>query len=83
MRIPQDLLNWHTNKIWFDMNIDHTFVRPRDVDPKKFHTPPLLYYLDEETLDKEVCSWPGVKREKKKSGISYQFPAISQWEALA
>jgi hypothetical protein len=49
-------------------------VRPRAADPEKFHTPPLPYYLDEEALDKEVFSWPGVKRVPKSSGYPINYP---------
>jgi hypothetical protein len=34
----------------------------------------LPFYLDEEALDKEVMSWPGVKRGQRKSGMHYIFP---------
>jgi hypothetical protein len=34
----------------------------------------LPFYLDEEAFDKEVMSWPGVKRNLRKSGMHYVFP---------
>jgi hypothetical protein len=34
----------------------------------------LSFYLDEEAFDKEVMSWPGVKRNPRKSGMNYVFP---------
>jgi hypothetical protein len=43
--------------------------------PKDFHSRFLPFYLDEETFDKEVMSWTGVKRNPCKSGMHYLFPA--------
>jgi hypothetical protein len=34
----------------------------------------LSFYLDEEAFDKEVISWPGVKRKPHKSGMHYLLP---------
>jgi hypothetical protein len=34
----------------------------------------LPFYLDEEAFDREVMSWPGVKRNPHKSGMHYTFP---------
>jgi len=46
-RIPRPLINKHVPKLWFGMNRDHTFVRPRGADPKELHTVALPYYMDE------------------------------------
>jgi hypothetical protein len=34
----------------------------------------LSFYLDKEAFDKEVMSWPGVKRNQQNSGMHYIFP---------
>jgi hypothetical protein len=49
------------------------------VKPEDFHTRLLPFYLkplylDEEAFDKEVMSWPGVKRNPRKSGMHYLLP---------
>jgi hypothetical protein len=71
MRIPYEFINENTNKLGLGMNKDHTFLRPGTIYLEKFHTPPLSYYLDEEKLDKEVFSWPCVKKIQNALGVSY------------
>jgi hypothetical protein len=56
------------------MNRHNTFVWPRHASREHFHTRMLPFYLDEEAFDKEVMSWPGVKRGPHKSGMHYIFP---------
>jgi hypothetical protein len=65
------------------MNHDFTFVRPLGVASSIFHTPPLPFYLDEAILDKEIMALPRVTKEKKRSGITYSMPPISQRSPLA
>jgi hypothetical protein len=60
------------------MGWDHTFVHPLGPDPYIFHMQPLTFYLDEFMFNKEVTSWPRVTVEKKKRGVSYALPAITQ-----
>jgi len=50
------------------------FVWPRYSNKDEFHSWMLLFYLDEEEFNKEVMSWPGVKRNPRKSGMHYAFP---------
>jgi hypothetical protein len=50
------------------------FVWPRHVNREDFHSRMLSFYLDEEAFDKEVMSWPGVKRNPCKSGMHYILP---------
>jgi hypothetical protein len=73
--IPQEILNNNTRNIAFSMNRHNTFIWPRHASREHFHTPMLPFYLDEDALDKEVMSWPGVKRGQRKSGMHYIFPA--------
>jgi hypothetical protein len=63
----------HVN-ISFSMNHHHTFVWPRYANREDFHSCMLPFYLDEEAFDKEVMSWPGVKRNPHKSGMHYVLP---------
>jgi hypothetical protein len=73
--IPQELINCNTQNITFNMNHHHTFVWLRYANREEFHLCMLLFYLDEEALDKEVMSWPRVKHNPHNLGMHYVFPA--------
>jgi hypothetical protein len=60
--------------IAFSMNFHHTFVWPRYSNREDFHSCMLPFYLDEEAFQKEVMSWPGVKRNPHKSEMHYILP---------
>jgi hypothetical protein len=72
--IPQELLKLNTQNITFGLNQHYTFVWPRHAESEDFHTRSLPFYLDEEAFDKEVMSWPGVKRNPHKSSMHYLLP---------
>jgi hypothetical protein len=62
LHIPQEFLNLNTWNIAFSMNNHHIFVWPRHDNREYFHSHMLPFYLYKEDFDKEVMSWPGVKR---------------------
>jgi hypothetical protein len=57
------------------MNRHHTFVWPRHANREDFYLRMFSFYLDEEAFNKEVMSWPRVKRNQCKLGMHYIFPA--------
>jgi len=73
--IPQELLNYNTWNIAFNMNFHHTFSWSRYDNREDFHSRMFPFYLDEEAFDKEFMSWPRVKRNPCKSWMNYVFPA--------
>jgi hypothetical protein len=67
-------LKLNTQNITFGLNQHYTFVWLRHAESEDFHTRLLPFYLDEESFDKEVMSWPGVKHNPHKSGMHYLLP---------
>ena len=56
--ISKELVNYNTRNITFNMNPHHTFVCPRYANREDFHLWMLPFYLDEDSFEKEVMSWP-------------------------
>jgi hypothetical protein len=73
--MPQELLNLNTLNIYFGLNLHNTLIWLRNTNPKDFQLRFLPLYLDEETFDKELMSWIGIKHNPCKSRMKYLLPA--------